>query len=303
LKIAITGVSGFLGGVIANYLADNGHEIYAHENKTPIPASIREKVSKIVSGDLSLPAIQKILLSHVDILCHAAAYIPGNMKDLVFRERCFLVNTILTQDLARQCKEIGVAKFIFLSTANFYETDGSKAATEIDLVDINLVGRIPYFLSKFAAELSIEAILKKKNYVILRVATPFGQGEPLSKVVPYFITCAKKNLPIKIWGTGDEIINLVHSEDVAKAVELSAIGDAFGTYNISSTSISIADLANRCVFASGVLSSEIIALKTPDIFSFSKVNNERAQLELNWHPLDLNFALKRYAELLAEEKL
>jgi UDP-glucose 4-epimerase len=303
LRIAITGVSGFLGGVIATYLAGKGHEIYAHENKTPISAPIKEKVFKIISGDLSLPETQKNLLSNVDILCHVAAYIPGNLRDLATREKCILVNTILTQDLALQCKEIGVGKFIFLSAANFYKSDGLKPATERERVNIDLVESIPYLFSKYAAEQSIDSILKKKNFVILRVATPFGLGEPTSKVVPYFITCAKKNLPIKIFGTGDENINLVHSDDVAKAVELSATGVGFGTYNISSSSISVTDLANRCVLASGVLSSEIIALKKTNIFSFSKINSERAKFELNWHPLDLNFALKKYAESLPEKKI
>jgi len=300
MKIAVTGASGFLGGVIANYLADKGHEIFAHENITSISKLTRSKFSKIINGDLSYPEVQKKLLLGSDMLCHSAAYIPSNMRDFGERSKCFITNTMLTQDLAKQTKELGISRLLFLSTANFYEPNEGAAATEKDLVNVGLAGCLPYFLSKYAAEKSIESLLEKNKYTILRIATPFGVGEPLSKVVPNFLLSAKKNLPIRVLGTGRENINLVFSDDVARAVELAILAKESGIYNISGTSLGVIDLAKKCILAAGGEDQEIVTLNSHGIFSFAKINNKCAQSELNWQPINLDIALKKYSSLLLE---
>jgi UDP-glucose 4-epimerase len=167
MKILITGGFGFLGGRIAQYLADSGHYISLGTRKAcaPPPWLLRSSVVSIDWNDIN--GMISACRSH-DVVIHAAGI---NAQDCLNDPKSALeFNGGATERLVCCAKIAGVKNFIYLSTAHVYS---SPLQGEID-ENTKPQNSHPYATSHLLGE---KYVLNenKMNGVVLRLSNVFGQ--------------------------------------------------------------------------------------------------------------------------------
>jgi UDP-glucose 4-epimerase len=110
----------------------------------------------------------------------------------------------------------------------------------------------PYAVSKLIGELLCQAYTEiyALPTVCLRYFNVYGERQALTSnyglAVPKFIDCAKNNLPLPIYGTGEQTRDYVFVDDVVAATIFST--KLTGVYNVGSgQSLSINELAKTII--------------------------------------------------------
>lgn len=166
MRIAITGATGFIGHMLANKLAENGHSVRILTRKNGFERSFHPKIS-IFEGDLlETNGVLKKFTQDIDILYHCAAEI--NNKALMW-----VVNVNGTENLI-QAASGQVKHWIQLSSTGVY---GNPLTGIID-EESPTNPQNEYEISKLEADrLVMEAgEIGLFKYTIIRPSNVFGQN-------------------------------------------------------------------------------------------------------------------------------
>lgn len=168
-RVLVTGASGFVGRALCGRLAAAGHMV--------IPA-VRCKAglsNEAVVGDIGSSTDWCMALSGCDAVVHLAARVHMMRDDALdslalYRE----INTEATLNLARQAADVGVKRFVFLSSIKVNGEGGDAAYRENDApapADV-------YAISKWEAEQGLRRIARETGLevVILRPPLVYGPG-------------------------------------------------------------------------------------------------------------------------------
>ena len=241
MKIMVTGGLGFIG---SNFCR---HEIREHSANEIInvdkigiganPASLKdlgnEKRYTFIKGDILDPKLLKKSIKRVDAVVNFAAetHVDRSIAD----PSPFILNnavgtfTIL-ESLRKYNKQ---AKFVQVSTDEVYGEIPQGSFTEKDAQEPSN----PYSASKASAEMFVKAYCRTYdlNAAITRCTNNFGPYQSPEKLVPKSIIRTLKNLPIPIYGTGENIRDWLYVEDHCRAIDLVLQrGKPGAVYNISS---------------------------------------------------------------------
>jgi len=141
--------------------------------------------------------------THVDVsLVSANDFIDTNIKG--------------TYTLLEATKKLGVPRFLQVSTDEVYGQKTEGASIETD----RLSPRNPYSASKAGAELMIRA--HRESYgtpaLIIRGSNAYGPLQHPEKMIPRFITRALCNLPLPVYGDGQQIREWLYADDFCSAI-------------------------------------------------------------------------------------
>jgi nucleoside-diphosphate-sugar epimerase len=166
-RILVTGASGFVGRAVIAALAKAGHTVRAAVRRsTPdFPGSIE----LVQHGDLAEPVDWSPLLTGVDVIIHLAGI--AHIGPRVGNTQYDRVNYLATAQLAKAAAQVGVSRFIFISSIRAQSGPAADhALTERDPpAPADAYGR-----SKLAAEQAIrDAGL---SFTILRPVLIYGAG-------------------------------------------------------------------------------------------------------------------------------
>lgn len=302
--VLVTGAAGFTGRHVLRILADAGYRLAVVQHRTPLPADLAALCERVTSGDIREAHVREAALDGVSAVCHLSAYIPGRMDDLREADLCNQINALAVLDLAEAAAQRGIRRFIQLSTANLY-AEASSARSEADPVFPAQLGT-PYFVSKFAGEVYLSHIARRTGMeaLILRIATPYGPGEPPNKVIPTFLRMAAEGKPLRMVNGGAARFSYVHVDDVATSVLNAVAGGVGGIYNIASGEhTSVLELAQQIVALHGDGGATLdIEPFVPGAFTgFAPVSIEKARQTWQFAPRPLATGLREYRDhLLAQ---
>lgn len=302
--VLVTGAAGFVGGHVLRILADAGYRLAVLQHRTPLPADLAALCERVTSGDIREAPVREAALDGVSVVCNLSAYIPARMDDLREAELCNQINALAVLELAEAAAQRGVERFIQLSTANLY-AEASSRRCETDAVFPAQLGT-PYFVSKFAGEVYLSNIANRTGMeaLILRVATPYGPGEPATKVIPTFLRMAAEGEPLRMVNGGAARFSYVHVGDVAAAVLNAVVGGPGGIYNIASGEhTSVLELAQQIVTLCGDGGATLdIEPVVPGAFTgFAPLSIEKARQTWQFAPRPLETGLREYRDhLLAQ---
>jgi len=260
LKVLITGGAGFIGHHLAIYLKNLGYDVTCVDNllrssKEAINALRDEGINLLVADVTDYHSLSNALKdSRPDVIVHAAALISVT-ESFIIPDEYIKCNAIGTLNAARLGCELGIDRFIYISSAAVYGNPIKLPIAE----DHPLNPISPYGLSKLMGEevVKLYSRICGVKYVILRLFNVYGLRQPLNEysgVVRKFVERVSMGLSPIIYGDGSQSRDFIHVTDVCRAVELSLSTKAFNdVYNVGSgRPISINELAELIISASGL---------------------------------------------------
>ncbi|MCW3018222.1 MAG: NAD-dependent epimerase/dehydratase [Solirubrobacterales bacterium] len=212
MRALVTGASGFIGGVLCAQLRDHGHEVVALVRRAgSAPVGTRELLAEL--GDA--PRLTRALAdTSPDCVFHLAAEIASQRSERKVNE----VNVEGTRRLVDACVELAGAdaaagpRIVFASTVVTGEAHG-RLLTEQEPLPVET----PYGRSKQEGERLVLA--SGLPAVVIRPSHVYGPG---GWYVNELIAHLRQPGRFAVVGSGENLWDVVHVEDVASALRLAA---------------------------------------------------------------------------------
>jgi UDP-glucose 4-epimerase len=219
MRILVTGGAGFIGAYLANRLHDEGHYVRVLDNlSSGDPATLASAIS-FTRGDVrDVPKLWS-LLQGVDAVYHLAALVSVPASVLYPREYND-VNVGGTVALLEACRDVGVKRVIFASSATVYGDQKVKPVSE----ELAPQPAVPYAVSKLAAERYLFTIGRLEGFetVALRIFNAYGPRQQLppahAPVIPLFMHQILGGGSVVVFGAGQQTRDFVYIEDVVDAL-------------------------------------------------------------------------------------
>lgn len=203
MKVGVTGGAGFIGGHVVRELLARGHQpvIFDHKARTIGNVPVR-------LGDTRDASAMAELAAHVDGIIHLAG-ILGSQETIANPRPAIEINMLGGLNFLESITQynipgvyIGVGRFALNNTYNI-----TKMATE-------------RFVRMFNKERGTQC-----NVVSLvnaygpeqSISPPFGSAK-VRKIMPSFVCRALTGAPIEVYGDGQQVSDMVHVTDGAKAL-------------------------------------------------------------------------------------
>lgn len=297
-KVYLTGATGFIGGVVARRLVEEGATLTCLVRPQTQAGDLERLGATVVRGDITNPATLDLAGQHV--LIHAAAWVgyglPARKLDLFRR-----TNVEGTRNVLHAAERAGVGKLVHVSSIAAIGATASGGADE-------QTPRATTFQSEY------ERTKTDAHEIALKAAAPsaipmpgvvLGRGGPFDRLL---IALARGKVPAL---PGDDAAKgYVHVEDVAEGILLGAL-KGHGPYllvddNLRTTELFVAALeeaglpvprrriASSLIVGAGSAVEGIYKLlgKTPpfsgELLHALRVpmsyDSSRARKELGWRP-------------------
>jgi len=239
-RVLVTGGAGFIGSHLVDQLLKEGIEVVVLDNlQGGRLENIRQHLGKknlcFVRGDIRNYRLVRNLVRDVDAIIHQAAQIsvPESIEDPVLTND---VNVNGTLNLLKASVESDVKRFVYASSCAVYG-DAEMMPIKEDCLP---KPTSPYGASKLAAESYVQAFHEvfRLKTVCLRCFNVYGSRQInnyYSGVITQFLNRLSKNLPLIIFGDGEQSRDFIHVQDVVKAnmLALRIKGVEGETFNIA----------------------------------------------------------------------
>ena len=268
MNYLITGVAGFLGSSLANYLVREGHQVRGIDDLSAGNPQVLSPEVLFTRGDVNDRPKLWTLLQDVDCVYHLAARVSVPESVLYPREYN-LTNVGGTVTLMEAMRDVGVRRVVFISSGAVYGDQGTQPLKESAMPN----PRSPYAVSKLAAEYYVRTIgdLWRIDTVSLRVFNAYGPGQHLPPshppVIPNFLRQAMRGGTLVMHGEGLQTRDYVFVDDVVSA--MIAASTAPGVNNLvinigSGVETSVRDLVRVIMEVTG-MKAEVISNPNQDV--------------------------------------
>ena len=233
MKVLVTGGAGYIGSVLVDRLISEGHQVNVTDDLSNGFAENIHKDAEFIEGSiLDNNALSKAL-NGVEAVLHLAAKIrveEGESNPELYKK----VNVDGTLDLLKLCKEKGIKKFVFASTAAVYGNPEDFPVTEKSIeAPVNVYGKTKLEIDNYLAENAASFGISSISFRFFNA----GGG---------YKNSAGKWLRIKHAGATHLIPSILHSSDVKP---LAIYGKDWPTHDGTPVRdfIHVSDLANALV--------------------------------------------------------
>ena len=286
MRFVVTGGAGFVGSHLVKLLVREGHQVKVIDNlHTGKMRNLEEVIANIEFCELDIQDFDSMEkeLRDIDGVFHQAA-LTTVQDSFKMTDKYHSVNVDGTENIFKIAQKNNF-KVIYASSSSVYgHQDVVPILENFDKKPIN-----PYGKTKLDDEVLAEKYAKQRVRIIgLRYFNIFGKGQTLeyAGVITKFLDRLRdKKSPI-IFGTGSQIRDFIHVEDIAKANLLAMESDVSFTHaNIGTgNSISILELAKIMIDISGLKLEPIMEKALEGDIEKSQSDNSLARKIFDWKP-------------------
>lgn len=255
-KVLITGVSGFIGSNLLDYLLEKtdwhitGYDNLSTGNKENIAQQLANSRFEFINKDV----FEVTSLKEYAIVFHLAA-LPRIQPSFELISEHITSNVLLAAHLLEiMIRENHYPRLVYSGSSAIYGTPEKIPTPETEKIDC----LSPYAFQKYEVEKYLELIATRYplNYVTLRYFNPYGPRSfndknpfnAYSSVVGIFLNKARKGEKMLVTGDGSQQRDFIHVRDLAKANYLAGIhpGVINTAFNIGQgATLSVLDLAKK----------------------------------------------------------
>ena len=240
MKLLVTGGLGFIGSNFCRYMLSKNPDIeLINVDKIGIganPANLHEiendKRYTFIKGDISNPLLMNRLIHQVDAVVNIAAetHVDRSISDPnIFLQNNTVGTFTILEGIRRHNHK---ARLLQVSTDEVYGEALEGSFTE----NTPPKPSNPYSASKAAADMFVLSYHKTYglNVSITRCTNNFGPYQLPEKLIPKTIIRALRDLPIPIYGSGQNIRDWIYVQDHCEAIATTLDkGIAGEIYNVS----------------------------------------------------------------------
>jgi UDP-glucose 4-epimerase len=288
-KVLITGVSGFIGSNLLDYLLETTDwQITGYDN---LSTGNRENVAQQL-GNSRFEFIERDVfelksLRDFGMIFHLAA-LPRIQPSFELISEHITSNVLMAAHLLElMIRENYYPRLVYSGSSAIYGTPEHIPTPESEKIDC----LSPYAFQKYEVEKYLELIATRYplNYVTLRYFNPYGPRSfndknpfnAYSSVVGIFLNKAKKGEKMLVTGDGSQQRDFIHVRDLARANYLAAIHPQVinTAFNIGQgATLSVLDLAKKI----GTPYDFIAKREGEAEITFA--DNSKARTILGWNP-------------------
>jgi len=254
MRILITGGAGFIGSNIVEHLQGKADVRVLDNLRSGFKRNLAPFKHEWIEASILDRAAVRRAMQEVDYVFHLAAMIsvPESMAKPV---ECNEINTVGTLVVLEEATRAGVKKLVLSSSAAIYGDNPMVPKVETMLAE----PKSPYAVTKLDGEFYCKMFAEEGRLptTCLRYFNVFGpRQDPQSQyaaAVPIFIDRAVKNLPITIYGDGEQTRDFIFVKDIAAAnVFFATESEATGVLNVAyGKKITINELAQTICTLTG----------------------------------------------------
>ena len=293
MKILTTGGAGFIGNCFIRQMLNNypDYKIINLDcltycgNLSNLKDVENNPNYKFIYGNICDKDLVRNLVKDVDFVVNFAA--ETHVDNSIKNPEIFVETNIKgTLNLLQTCKDLGIEKFIQISTDEVY---GTLEKTGYFDENSPLAPNSPYSASKASADLLVRAYYETYNLptIITRCTNNYGPYQYPEKLIPYFISKILKEEKVPLYGNGSNIRDWIYVYDHTSAIDIILHKGKIGeVYNIGAnnekTNLEITKLILKTL---GKDESYIEFVE--DRLGHDKryaISNKKIQNELNWKP-------------------
>ena len=253
VKVLVTGGAGFIGSNFVRY-ALAAHPDWqvttldklTYAGRLENLETVRDEARhRFVQGDVADPAVAGPLVKASDVVVHFAAetHVDRSIKNAGEFIKTDVYGTFVLLEAARENPSL--RRFVQISTDEVYGSVPEGSSKETD----ELRPRNPYSASKAGADRLAYSYWAtyKVPVVITRASNNYGPNQFPEKIIPLFITNLLDDIPVPLYGDGQNERDWLHVDDHCRGVDLLiAKGEPGEVYNIGGgNQVKNVDLTHR----------------------------------------------------------
>tara|TARA_Y100001936_G_scaffold7908_1_gene7055 strand:+ start:1538 stop:2434 length:897 start_codon:yes stop_codon:yes gene_type:complete len=286
MRFTVTGGAGFVGSHLVKLLVKKGHDVSVIDNlHTGKLENLEEIKDEIEFKNIDIQDYNSMEqeLKNIDGVFHQAA-LTVVQDSFKMPEKYHSVNVKGTENIFKIAQKNNF-KVVYASSSSVY---GHKEIVPIlERFDKNPIN--PYGKTKLDDEFLAEKYSKLGiNIIGLRYFNIFGKGQTLeyAGVITKFLNRLRDRKPPIIFGTGSQIRDFIHVEDIAVANFLAMTSNISNSHvNIGTgTSISILELAKMMIEESGLDLEPIMSKALEGDIQKSQADITLAKKQFGWEP-------------------
>lgn len=289
ILIGIFGANGFVGRHLVQrlVLGDIPVKLFSRRHRLEYDVEMLDRIQK-VEGDFLHPLDRASALVGVDTVVQLiSTSSPGLGNDFTVAD--IQENVIPHVDFMRECVNVGVGRFIFISSGGTVYGPEANIPTEEDAPTnpISSHGITKLIIEKY---LYMHSYLDALETVILRVSNPYGPGQIYRKaqgLIAAILQQVSLQQPIRIFGDGENRRDYLYIDDLIDAIQLAINSPGVGsnTINIGSgESRSILEVISQVEHSLGrTIDREFAPARATDV-GIALLGIDKAKRTLRWEP-------------------
>ncbi|MFN3821127.1 MAG: dTDP-glucose 4,6-dehydratase [bacterium] len=225
MRVLITGGAGFIGSNLIRYILHNrpqweviNYDLLTYAGNLESLEDIQDNPRyHFIRGDVADGKAVREAMQGCEAVFHLAA--ESHVDRSIWDASPFIRTNILgTQVLMEAARDLGVKRFLQVSTDEVYGTLGPEDPPFTE--DNPLKPNSPYSASKASADLLVRAYVKTYHFpaIITRCSNNYGPYQFPEKLIPLVIRNALQGIPIPIYGDGRQVRDWIYVEDHCEAL-------------------------------------------------------------------------------------
>lgn len=215
MRVVITGGAGFIGGHVAEKLAQQGHEVTIFDKLAPrYPLHAGEGRIEFVQGDVTDKATMSIVFTGKDVVYHLAA-MSNTMHCVQFPDRAVEVNCLGTVSVLEVAQKVGVKRVV---VAGSTLVSGLMPEDQDRMIDAEKSYHL-YVTTKLFQEMVARDFYEMYGlpYTVLRYGICYGPRMTHGVVTDIFVKKALSGEPLTVDNGGLQWRQYMYVEDLADA--------------------------------------------------------------------------------------
>jgi nucleoside-diphosphate-sugar epimerase len=231
-RVLVTGGAGFVGSYLVDDLLANGAEVRVVDDLSSGSHANLAHLSdvELVEGDLRDPELARRSVAGMDVVFHLAARAYGMLHSMSHSPEMLRDNALMALHMLDASVQEGVERVLMVSSSCVYPDDAPVPTPELP-VSQGLPESVNegYGWGKRLLEIQ-SCYVHEKHGLPIAIVRPFNayggryrwQGDA-SHVVPSLVKkVLDRNGPVVVWGSGQQVRDLLHARDFALGFRLAA---------------------------------------------------------------------------------